>query len=203
VRRYVELGRDRRFRFVLLVSAMVWAGLFAYLSASPFLLQTTYALSPQLYGVVFAGNALLSVAAGQTTSRLVLPRIGPERMLGFSTALMVAGALVLAVGALTGGAVGWVLVGFPVFLIGTGTALPSAQLLGLRDHPEAAGTAVSLLGAANFTAAGLVSPLAGAIGAGAVLPLAAVLGTAGVLGVAGAALLRRAHGAAGEREQPA
>jgi DHA1 family bicyclomycin/chloramphenicol resistance-like MFS transporter len=42
--------------------------------------------------------------------------------------------------------------------------MPSVQVTALANHGKEAGTAASLIGAANFGVAGLLSPLVGAIG---------------------------------------
>ena len=45
--------------------------MFAYISGSPFVLQDIYGLSPQLFSVMFAVNALGLMAASQVNGRLV------------------------------------------------------------------------------------------------------------------------------------
>ncbi|HET9349385.1 MAG TPA: Bcr/CflA family efflux MFS transporter, partial [Arthrobacter sp.] len=55
--RYGVLFRDRIFVGLLLVGGMNFAGLFTYLSASPFLFQDIYGFTPQQYGLLFGINS--------------------------------------------------------------------------------------------------------------------------------------------------
>ena len=48
-----------------------------------------------------------------------------------------------------------------VFMTSCGFTFPCVQVLALDRHGKAAGTAASILGAANFGVAGLISPLVG------------------------------------------
>jgi MFS transporter, DHA1 family, multidrug resistance protein len=58
--RYKVLFTDRIFVGLLVVGGMNFAGLFTYLSASPFLFQDIFGFSPQQYGLLFGINSLAS-----------------------------------------------------------------------------------------------------------------------------------------------
>ena len=85
--RYKLLFSDRIFVGLLLLGGMNFAGLFAYLSASPFLFQDVYGFTPQQYGLLFGVNSLGIVAGVQTSSR-VIRRVPPQWILACSTAWM-------------------------------------------------------------------------------------------------------------------
>ena len=68
---YGRLLKDRRLVGYALVNAFVFAAMFAYISGSPFVLQTIHGLSAEQYSVVFAVNASGLVAAAQASGRLV------------------------------------------------------------------------------------------------------------------------------------
>ena len=51
------------------------------------------------------------------------------------------------------------------FMSACGFTFPCAQVLALDRHPDAAGTAASVLGASNNGVAGIISPLVGVVAA--------------------------------------
>jgi DHA1 family bicyclomycin/chloramphenicol resistance-like MFS transporter len=70
------------------------------------------------------------------------------------------------------------------YILGTGFTFPCVQVLALASHGDKAGTAASLLGAATFMMAGLVSPVVGWLGIGTATPMGAVQAACIMLGMA-------------------
>lgn len=165
LQRYRSVFGDRVFIGAIIVAAMAFSGLFSYLSSSPFLFQEGYGFDPQQYGLLFAVNSLGIVAGVQIASRLAA-RFGPQWVLAFSTAaLLVTGVAIIAADALHLGLWGTIVPLF-LFILSVGFTMPCVQVLALDRHGRAAGTAASILGAANFGVAGLVSPLVGLLSSG-------------------------------------
>ncbi|MDQ0728568.1 multidrug effflux MFS transporter [Microbacterium sp. W4I20] len=160
LQRYRSVLSDRVFIGVLIIGGMSFSGLFSYLSASPFLFQETHGLDAQQYGLLFAVNSLGVVTGVQVASRLAA-RFGPQWVLAYSTAvLLLAGVAIIVTDQLGLGLWGTVVPLF-VFMTACGFTLPNVQVLALDRHGKAAGTAASILGAANFGVAGLISPVVG------------------------------------------
>jgi DHA1 family bicyclomycin/chloramphenicol resistance-like MFS transporter len=67
-----------------------------------------------------------------------------------------------------------VLVPLWFYILGAGFTFPTVQVLALAKHGAQAGTAASLLGAATFLMAGLVSPVVGWLGVSSATPMGAV-----------------------------
>ncbi|SDC55880.1 MFS transporter, DHA1 family, bicyclomycin/chloramphenicol resistance protein [Microbacterium enclense] len=163
--RYGSVFRDRVFIGVLVIGAMAFSGLFSYLSASSFLFQVTYGFNPQQYGVLFAVNSVGVVVGVQVASRLAA-RFGPQWVLAVSTAVLVlAGGTIVLTDQLGLGLWGTVIPLF-FFMTACGFTFPCAQVLALDRHGKAAGTAQSIIGAANFGVAGIISPLVGLLATG-------------------------------------
>ncbi|MCJ1707634.1 multidrug effflux MFS transporter [Microbacterium sp. VKM Ac-2923] len=163
--RYGSVFRDRVFIGVLVIGAMAFSGLFSYLSASSFLFQVTYGFNPQQYGVLFAVNSVGVVVGVQVASRLAA-RFGPQWVLAVSTAVLVlAGGAIVLTDQLGLGLWGTVIPLF-FFMTACGFTFPCAQVLALDRHGKAAGTAQSIIGAANFGVAGIISPLVGLLATG-------------------------------------
>ena len=171
--RYRVLLTDRIFVGLLMVGGMNFAGLFTYLSASPFLFQDVYGFTPQQYGLLFGINSLGIVAGVQTSSRLIR-RVPPQWILACSTAWMFLMAVLIVVFDQLGFGLWGVMVPLWFYILGVGFTFPSVQVLALAKHGAQAGTAASLLGAATFLMAGLVSPLVGWLGVGSPGPMGAV-----------------------------
>ncbi|ROR55511.1 DHA1 family bicyclomycin/chloramphenicol resistance-like MFS transporter [Luteococcus japonicus] len=172
---YRRVLSDRLFLAVVLVAAMVFTALFAYVSGSSFVMQGVFRLSPQVFGVVFASMSLGLSLSSQFNPRLVR-RIGPVRGL-------LTGLLVITIGALAmlllaqfrvGGLAGF-LVPMLVVMMGLGLALPNAPAVALHRHGANAGTAAALLGAAQFAMGGIVTPVVGALDDGTSRPIPLVI----------------------------
>ncbi|MDH6197530.1 DHA1 family bicyclomycin/chloramphenicol resistance-like MFS transporter [Mycobacterium frederiksbergense] len=183
---YAELLRDSRFVILVLVAALGMSGLFAYISAAPFVLQGHYGLDQQAFALVFAAGAIALIGSTQFNV-VLLRRFSPQHItvaaLSWS---MLAGVVFVALTvAQVGGLMGFVL---PVLTIlaGMGLVIPNAPAVALSRHPDAAGTAAALLGAAQFGIGAAVAPVVGALGNGA-LVLASVMTTS--MAIALAALL--------------
>ncbi|ARC57545.1 Bicyclomycin resistance protein [Frondihabitans sp. 762G35] len=172
--RYRVLFGDRIFVGVALIGAMVFSGLFAYLSSSSFLFQEVYGMSAQQYGLLFAINSLGIVIGVQVSARLA-QRFGPQWILAGSTSVMFLSAIAIVVLDLAQVGLAGVLVPLWLFICSCGFSFPQVQVLALANHGKEAGTAASLLGALNFGLAGLISPIVGVLGITTAAPMGAVM----------------------------
>lgn len=159
-RRYRGVLTDRVFLGVLVIGAMTFSGLFSYLSSSSFLFQQTYGFTPQQFGMLFAVNSLGLVLGVQVSARLAA-RFGPQWVLAYSTLVLVASSAAIVVADRWGLGMWGTIVPLFVFMSSCGFTFPCVQVLALERHGEAAGTAASLIGAANNAVAALASPLVG------------------------------------------
>ncbi|WP_185263696.1 multidrug effflux MFS transporter [Pseudarthrobacter sp. NBSH8] len=188
--RYKVLFTDRIFVGLLVVGGMNFAGLFTYLSASPFLFQDIYGFSPQEYGLLFGINSLGIVAGVQISSRLIRI-VPPQWILACSTAWMFLMALLIVVFDQAGLGLWGAMVPLWFYIMGTGFTFPCVQVLALSSHGAQAGTAASLLGAATFLMAGLVSPVVGWLGITSSTPMGAVQAACILMAIAGLWLIVR------------
>jgi DHA1 family bicyclomycin/chloramphenicol resistance-like MFS transporter len=176
VQRYKAVLSDRIFVGVATVGAMTFTGIFAYLSSSPFLFQEVFAFTPQQYGGLFAVNSLGIVLGVQLSSRLMHRyNVGPQWILAGTTASMALMASLIVIFDFVGLGLWGTLVPLWFFIASAGLSFPPVQVLALAAHGHEAGTAASLLGAANFGIAGLVSPIVGVLGVATAAPMGAVM----------------------------
>ncbi|MDT5099730.1 MAG: transporter, family, multidrug resistance protein [Mycobacterium sp.] len=161
---YAELLRDMRFVILVLVAALGMSGLFAYIAGASFVLQGTYGLDQQAFALVFGAGAVALIGATQFNV-VLLKRFSPQAITlwALAAALVAAGVFVGLSVAHAGGLAGFVV---PVWAIlaAMGLVIPNAPAAALSRHPDAAGTAAALLGAAQFGLGAAVAPLVGVLG---------------------------------------
>ncbi len=161
---YAELFGDVRFVILVLVGALGMSGLFAYISAASFVLQGRHGLDQQSFALVFGAGAIALIAATQFNV-VLLRRFRPQPiMVTALVAAALAGAVFIGLAAThTGGLLGFVLPVWAVLAL-LGFVMPNAPAVALSRHPDAAGTAAALLGAAQFTTGAVIAPVVGLLG---------------------------------------
>ena len=177
-----------------------FAGLFAYVAASPFVGQIILGMPPLLYGLGFAGGGAALLVANLINATYA-PRIGPERMLVVGASLGVASGVVMTVSAATG------ILSVPLFLAcafttmgGAGLTFGNANALGLaRATASNRGAGAALMGACQFAVGALVTPIVGLWGEETAVPMAGVM----LLGAAVSLTLGLASNRASGRAHPA
>lgn len=174
LRTFRDVTRDRVFVGYALAGGLALAAMFAYIAGSPFVVETIYGQSPQVFSLIFGTNALGIVLAGQLSAMLV-ERLGPRRLVIAGLGASLAGALVL-LGAVIGG-VGLIGIVPGLFLVtaSIGLILPNATALALTDHGARAGSALALIGALQYVVGAVVAPVVGIAGTGTALPMAIVI----------------------------
>lgn len=171
------LFADRVFTGYLIAGGFAFAALFAYVSASPFVMQQIYGASPQTYSLLFMANSIGLVAAGQINGKILVGRVPLERVLGFG--LTVSGCAAVALLLMTTGTFGHVglapvAIGLCVLMTGMGFTMPNANSQGLMRASHAAGSASALLGTSQFLVGAVASPLVGVAGEHTAVPMALV-----------------------------
>src|SRR5512133_2809712 len=193
-----RLVRDGPLMGYTLSAGLTFGAMATYTSGSPFVLQDIHGVSPQLFSVIFASNAIGIMAASQI-SRAVVGRYGPRAMLGAGVRMGAAGGLGVLVSVVADLGLAGLLPSLFVMVSSVGIVLPNSAALALADHPRTAGSASALLGLTQFATGALAAPLAGVGGSHTALPMAIVVAT---LPLAGLACLRLLAGPSGPRPVP-
>ncbi|MBX3489877.1 multidrug effflux MFS transporter [Parvibaculum sp.] len=180
---YRRLIADRRYLRYLAIASTCFAGLFAFISGSSFVLQGLYGLSPVVYGFCFGLMAAGYIAGSLTGGRLV-------RRLGIDDTLKIGGASACVAGfAMLAGTLATIsplAIVIPVMLYGfaVGLTMPQAMAGALTPFPEIAGTASALLGFLQAGAAAGVGIYVGhGVGASA-MPMVGTIAATGLLAFA-------------------
>ncbi len=154
---YGRLLHNRAFMVHICFKGSALGLLFAYISSSPFILQTHYGLSQTAYGFVIGFNALF-VAAGS----MIALKFNPLKRAART------GALILVAG-VTGEAFAlylihsiWIYELFMIIILfALGMIFSTANTLAMNEGRQQAGEASSLLGTAGYVVGAIVSPLVG------------------------------------------
>ncbi|MEW5928836.1 MAG: multidrug effflux MFS transporter [Gemmatimonadota bacterium] len=160
---YRAVLRHRSGRAYLLATCFSYAGMFAYVSASPFVFIDGFGVPRQSFGYLFALTAG-SMMAGAALNRRLLRRRAPDALLrGGALLVFAAGiALLLAAWAGVGGAAG-VLVPMMAYMLGLGLVQPNATAAAMAPHGRLAGVASSLMGSLQTAGSALAGFAAGAL----------------------------------------
>ncbi len=184
LRIFAGLARDRRFLGPALTGGLAQAGMFAYISGSPFVFIQVYGVPAQHYGWLFGLNAL-GIIGGSQLNRWLLRRHPAAAILGVANGVTATcGLLLLAVA--WGGAGGLPLLLAPLFgyVASLGFTYANAAALAMASFPEKAGSASALLGTVQFGAAAVAGSVVGHLHDGTAVPMAAVIAACGLLALA-------------------
>ncbi|MBX9364798.1 multidrug effflux MFS transporter [Streptomyces massasporeus] len=168
---------DRAFTGYMLTGGFAFAALFAYISASPFVIQEIYGASPQTFSLLFGVNSVGLVVVGQINGKVLVGRVSLDRVLGIGLAIVITAATALLLMSLgVFGEVGLLPVAAALFVLmsAMGITLPNTQALALMRTKHAAGSASALLGTTSFLIGAIASPLVGIAGEDTALPMAVV-----------------------------
>ncbi|MEU7134021.1 multidrug effflux MFS transporter [Streptomyces sp. NPDC046261] len=168
---------DRVFAGYMLAGGFAFAALFAYISASPFVVQDIYGASPQTFSLLFGVNSVGLVAVGQINGKLLVGRVSMDKVLAVGLAvitLAAAALLVMASGVLGEAGLVPVSAGLFVLMSAMGLAMPNTNAQALMRSADAAGSASALLGTSTFLLGAVASPLVGIAGESTAVPMALV-----------------------------
>lgn len=206
-RTYATLATDRRFvRYVVTLMAGS-VGLFAFISASPFVLVTALGLPPHVFGLCFAAVNVGQLSGALLSARLTV-RLGIDRMIAIGLALYVVGGLLMAGLAVAGVRhVAVVVGGMALYQFGNGIVMPNTMVGAIAPFPRTAGAASALAGFLQMLAGATAGMAVGRLHDGTARPMALVIAGAAVTAALAFVLLRpragaRAPGGGGPRRGP-
>ena len=177
---YGRLLVDRAFMAQVLVGALIFAGLLAYISGSPFVFIELFQVRPDQFGFYFAVNAIGIISASQF-NRWLARRMDAGRILRRVLPVSLGAGVLLVVNAATGfGGFAGILVPLFVYIATHGFVMPNTTALAMEPHGAVAGSASALLGSIQFILGALAGTLVGVMSNGTPVPLAAVIAGCGI-----------------------
>lgn len=168
-----QVIKHRPFMGFCLTQGFMMSGMFAYIGASPFVLQQLYGLSPQAFSFCFAANGIGLILGSQISARLS-SLWGEYRVVqGALTLAFVSSGSLLAAG-LSGAALPIVLVALFFSIASNGAVAVAAASLAMQSQGHRAGSASAVMGVLMFTLGGISVPITG-IGGTSVLTMTATI----------------------------
>lgn len=153
---YSRVLKVKGFALYSLVYALAMATLFAYISATPFIVQDIFGFSELRFSLVFAVNAI-ALATGSALS-LRFRSMSKAALFGSFTGFATAAAGAIAIGF---GLSNFIIYEIPTFimLFGIGLVLTGSTSHAMDLGRECAGAASAVIGGVGYITGGLVSPL--------------------------------------------
>ncbi len=188
---YGRLLRHPRWPWYTLACSFVFAGLFSFLSGSPFVIIDFFGYREETYGLFFT-LIVFGYMAGTLIAGRLVRHLGIDRLLGAGALLAATGGGTMALLALQQVHSVWaVILPHVVYMVGCGIVMPQAMAGALAPFPEIAGTSSALLGFIQMTLAAAIGVAVGQFHDGTPLSMALSIGMTGALTLASFLLLRR------------
>lgn len=174
IQTFGELMKERTFAGYALAQGLVMAGIFAYVSGTPFVYQDIYGVSAQVFSILFAMNGIGLIIGSQLTGRLAgivdenkILKTGLFVTMGASTFLLL---MILLQAPL-------IFIVIPIFLVVScvGVVTTTCFSLAMETQGHRAGSASALLGLLPFLFGATSAPLVGVAGEGTALPMGLII----------------------------
>lgn len=175
-----------------LISACVFGGLFAVLSASPFVLIDIYGLSSDAYGFFFGASVSGYMVGSFGNRRLLRKGVRAELLLRWGLFVLVSAAFAMLLCAVTrwGGTIG-IMGPYCVYCIAISLVQSNAVAAAMEPVPHMAGTGASLMGAIQMSSGAVSGYLVNLFFNGTGTPMGIAVAAAGSLAVAAYYLIAR------------
>ncbi|HEU0030595.1 MAG TPA: multidrug effflux MFS transporter [Kofleriaceae bacterium] len=180
-------------RLPMLVGCTTFAGQFAYIADSPFVLMGGYGVSADHFGFYFGATALALMLGSIVGSRLLRAGRSPGVLTVIGTAVLLVGGILVVAGTRAELGIAGFMVPMLIYFFGAGLGSPSATALAMQPVPHIAGTASAAIGCLTMVAGSISGYETTRIGGSSPSTFALVVLVMAVLafGLAIAAALRR------------
>ncbi len=178
---FLVLFKNKAYTASMLVHCFILGGLFAYISASPFILQVIYGLSPVEFSMCFALNGIGMMLAAKFASSMII-RFNEIKQLKFTIMVYtLAGLLLLGIHftGITGPL--WPIISLFIFASCIGPGECNSFSVAMQSITGNAGSASGMIGIGSFMFGALMTPLVSLGGEPSLLPLGIIIIITGVL----------------------
>ena len=177
---YWQIARQPLALAYILCMGLAFGGMFAFITASPFVYMEYFGVSPTGYAWLFGLNVAGIIVMTLINARWV-SRVGPLRMLAVGAGLAGVAALwLLSAGLIGWGGLGMIVAGVVVYVSVTGLLGANCVASLLALYPRQAGAAAGLAVACQFALGAAFSAVVSALADGTPQPMCLTLAAAGV-----------------------
>ncbi|WP_053015849.1 multidrug effflux MFS transporter [Staphylococcus haemolyticus] len=147
-----------RFVLPMLIQGVTFIMLFSYISASPFLVQKIYGVSPLHFSWMFAGVGITLIIASQIAGKLV-DYFHPQVLLRAFTIIQIIGVVIVSLTLINHWHFALLVIGFIVLVAPVTGVATLGFSIAMEERTTGSGSASSLLGLLQSLLGGLVTPL--------------------------------------------
>jgi DHA1 family bicyclomycin/chloramphenicol resistance-like MFS transporter len=183
LRNFKSLLKDPQFAGYALAQGIMIAGVFAYVSGTPFIYQNIYGASPQLFAILFGSNGISLIIGSQIVGRFT-SRISERRFLLIGLLLSGISSAAVLIAALLHGPLFSLVIPLFVFVASIGMTATASFSLAMETQSHIAGSAAALLGLIPFLLGAFISPLVGIAGEYTAVPLGLIILTTSLMALA-------------------
>lgn len=171
---------DRAYPWYVMAFGFGFATMFAFISASPFVMQHVLGLSPMANGIAVAANALGLLDANALNARIVA-RFGQLRLLSIGVALLAFFSSLVLLVVVVAPVIELILPVLWCAVASLGLILANATSLALDRTRQTAGMGSALIGLTQYALAAVVAPLVGLAGDATAAPMAVTMAVCALL----------------------
>lgn len=174
LKNFSSLFKDRQFIGYALTQGFIVAGIFAYVSGTPFVYQNIYHVSPQVFSLLFGMNGIALMMGTQLVGRFT--DIIPEKTF-LKIGLFIANiaAIVLIIAILLKAPLLAIVVPIFFFVSTIGIISTTSFSLAMESQGHIAGSASALLGLLPFILGSISAPLVGIAGETTAVPMGIIM----------------------------
>ncbi|WP_141433960.1 Bcr/CflA family multidrug efflux MFS transporter [Bacillus sp. 03113] len=174
LKNFSSLFKDRQFAGYALTQGFIIAGIFAYVSGTPFVYQNIYGVTPQVFSLLFGMNGIALMIGSQLVGRYT-DFIPEKTFLQIGLFLSTLSGAVLLVAILLHAPLLAIVV--PIFFIvsSIGMITTTSFSLAMESQGHIAGSASALLGLLPFILGSLTAPLVGIAGEHTAIPMGIII----------------------------
>ena len=175
IKNFAGIIKHPQFYTYALTGAIAYAGLYAYISGSPYVFMEIFRVNERQYGWIFSVIAMGVIGSAQLNN-IALRSYSSEEVIKIATFCQGIIGIMLAVMSYFG----WVELYSTIFLIflflcGQGFIFPNASALCLAPFPHTAGSASALMGAIQMGIGAGISALVSVLQNGTAIPMTGVM----------------------------
>ena len=181
-RKFPQLLKDRYFLGHCLLQCFIFGAFFSYLAGSSFVFQNIYAVSPQMYSLIFGGIGVGLMLAGMLPARLA-GRVPDVVLLKYSTLVPLAGSIFLLGGFLAEMPIWYTVLLLFITIVPLSVIGAASFSLALSRQGKNAGSASALVGFFSMILGGCMMPVVGIAGDHTAVPMGIIMVIGYALGV--------------------
>lgn len=154
--RYRKVIATRPAMHFMLIGSLAFSVLMLFITHASYIYQQHFAVSPMVFSALFSANVALMLVMN-LTNRKLLNTHSPEKILRWSLTAQAIGIVCLLIATVTQAPLSLFVLAMMVTIGMLGATSPNIQACYMEYFSENGGTAAALMGASQFSVAGIIS----------------------------------------------